>query len=220
MRLRLQERLPETVTVRGKRWRLDMEFRNVLRMLDVMNREDLTPEARDYLAAGCLMPGRKKPPRDAGEVRELLDAVKDVLFEKEPARKGKKITSFEQDAGLIRAAFRQCYGIDLYRERLHWIEFSELLNGLPEGSRYSDVLGIRARPLPAPNKWNRQERENLMKAKAACALKLSGREAERDYSNTVADIFHVLAGLAARTDSGKSGEKSKEVSEDGRGRQD
>ena len=163
--MKLQERLPNRVTVGGRTYRLDLDFRNVLTMMETLAREDLIQEAREYLALKCLM---KHPPRNTGPV---LAAIKGILFpETKKSADGKKITSFEQDADLIRAAFRQEYGIDLYRDKVHWVEFSALLNALPEGNRYADVLGIRARPMPAATKYNQAEREWLLKAKAACAL--------------------------------------------------
>ena len=82
---------------------------------------------------------------------------------------------------MIRAAFRQNYGIDLYRDKVHWIEFTGLLGALPEGSKYAEVLGIRARPMPKPTKYNREEREWLAKAKARYAIHVDGAEAERNY---------------------------------------
>ena len=100
--------------------------------------------------------------------------------------------SFEQDAPLIRAAFRQTYQIDLFREKLTWFEFTELLHALPEGNRFSEVVGIRARPLPAPTKWNGKEREALMKAKQTVALHLDEKEREKKYEADVARIFDGL----------------------------
>ena len=95
---------------------------------------------------------------------------------------------------MIRAAFRQAYGIDLYRDRVHWMEFQALLAALPEGSRYSEVLGIRAREMPPATKYNQAEREWLAKAKAACALEMSDDERERAYAEGVKSVF---AGLLA-----------------------
>ena len=112
--MKLQDKLPEGVTVDGKFYKLDFDFRNVLRMMDILQREDLVYEAREYLALKCLT----KRPKNASRV---MVAVRLLLFDEKPTEDTTKITSFEQDAGLIRAAFRQAYGIDLYRDRLHWL---------------------------------------------------------------------------------------------------
>lgn len=189
--MKLQDALPNGVTVDGRFYKLDFDFRNVLRMMDELDRDDVMPEARAYNALKCLTNRPKNVPK-------VLEAVKGLLFQEKPKKDAQKVTDFVQDAGMIRAAFRQAYGIDLYRDRLHWIEFSELLNAIPEGSRYAEVVGIRVRPMPAPTKWNAQEREWLMKAKADVAIHLSEKEQAKKYQEDVAKVFSGLMGIIAK----------------------
>ena len=186
--MKLQDSLPNGVEVDGKFYKLDFEFRNVLKMIDVLDRDDLMPEAKAYNALHCLC----KRPKN---VLKVCDAVKALLFKAPRKKDGQKATDFVQDAGLIRAAFRQAYGIDLYREKLHWIEFTELLNAIPEGNRYSEVVGIRVRPIPAPTKWNQKEREWLMKAKQDVALELTDKERAERYERDVSNIASVLMAM-------------------------
>lgn len=185
--MKLFEKLPDGVTVNGKLYKMDFDFRNVLRMMETLGNDDLMPDARDYLALKCLTKHPKNVP-------EVLAAVKGLLFDARPGT-GERLTSFEQDAGLIRSAFRQEYGIDLFRDKVHWMEFTELLQNLPEGNRYEEVLGIRARPLPAPTKYNGKEREWLMKAKAQVALHMTETEAEKQYDKDVGNIFSGLMSM-------------------------
>ena len=187
--MKLQDALPNGVEVDGKFYKLDFDFRNVLKMIDVLDRDDLMPEAKAYNALHCLC----KHPKNALKVCE---AVKTLLFKATRKKGGQKATDFVQDAGLIRAAFRQAYGIDLYRDKLHWIEFTELLNAIPEGNRYSEVVGIRVRPIPAPTKWNQKEREWLMKAKQDVALELTDKERAERYERDVSNIASVLMAMA------------------------
>lgn len=187
--MKLQEHLPDGVIVRGRKVRLDFDFRNVLRMMEILGDDNLMPKARDYLAVRCLT----KHPR---YIPETLEAIRKTLFEERPDRNEKKVTSFEQDAGMIRTAFRQEYGIDLFRDKLHWLEFSELLSNLPEGNRYAEVIGIRVRPIPTPTKYNQKERESLIKAKAAVALHMTDEEQEKFYDNAVSRVFAGLLKIA------------------------
>lgn len=186
--MKLQEKLPDGVTVNGKFYKMNFDFRNVLQMMEILQRDDLMPDARNYLALKCFT----KHPK---HVDETLSAVRSVLFEKAPSGDGKKLTSFEQDAGLIRAAFRQAYGIDLYRENLHWLEFSELLRNIPEGNRYAEVIGIRARPMPKATKYNAEERQWLLKAKSDVAIHLTEEEQAKKYESDVGKIFSGLMGM-------------------------
>lgn len=187
--MKLQERLPDGVTVDGKFYKMDFDFRNVLKMCEVLDRDDMLPEAKAYKALSFV----QKRPKN---VQKVLLAVMDLLFKAPRKKDGQKVTDFVQDAGLIRSAFRQAYGIDLYRDKLHWIEFTELLNAIPEGNRYAEIVGIRARPMPAPTKYNQHEREWLAKAKAECRLDMSEKERMRRYEQDVANIAAVLMGMA------------------------
>lgn len=190
--MKLHERLPDSVTAGGKTYRVDLDFRNVLRMIDVLGREEMLPSARDYVALKCVM---KRPPRNAGPV---LAALRDVLFSADSEPAEQKLTDFEQDADLIRAAFLQAFGINLWRDRVHWLEFTGLLGALPEGSRYADILGIRARPMPKPTKYNAEERAWLAKAKLTHAVRMTEREAQNKYSTDLQRIATAMIGLAKK----------------------
>lgn len=180
--MKLYENLPDSVMVSGKRIRVDLDFRNVLKMIDIMARDELIPAAREWLALKCIC----KHPKPG-----MLKAVIDLLFSGEKPN-GEKITDFSQDADLIRAAFLQAYGINLFRDKLHWFEFCCLLSCIPEGNKYSEVLSVRARPIPAATKYNAKEREWLMRAKAEYRLKLSEEEMQEKYESDVSNIFKGL----------------------------
>lgn len=186
--MKLYETYPEGVTVDGRFYKLDFDFRNVLRMMEILGRDDLMPDARDYLALKCLTKHPKK-------TEKVLKAARAVLFPEKGNAGGERVTSFEQDADLIRTAFRQVYNIDLARDKLHWLEFTELLHNLPDGNRFTETVSIRARPLPAATKYNQKEREWLMKAKAQVALHKTDAEAARQYDRDVGNIFAGLMGM-------------------------
>ena len=185
--MKLYDKLPNSVTVDGKEYKLDFDFRNVLRMMEVLGNGNLMPGAREYLAIKCLT----KRPKN---VHNVLLAIRSMLFNGNPGS-GERVTSFEQDAGLIRSAFRQVYGINLYKDKLHWLEFVELLQNLPEGNRYEDVLSIRTREIPAPNKYNAKEREWLIQAKQSVALHLTEQEQAEKYDKDVGKIFAGLMSM-------------------------
>ena len=204
MNFKLYDRLPDGIDVDGRHIKCDFDFRNVLKMLDVMQRTDIIPEARDYLCVKCVISHRIRHKT----VRKVYDELCSILFEKPPengAESVKKLTSFEQDAPLIRAAFRQVYNIDLFRDKLTWFEFIELLHGLPDGNRYEDVIGIRAKPLPAPNKYNAKERQLLMEAKQKVAIHLTEQEQAKKYDSDVGRVFAGIMSLIPK-DGGKVGE--------------
>lgn len=193
--MKLQDDLPRRVTAEGRAYRVNLDFRRVLKLLAVMADETLIDEAREYLALKCVM---RRPPRSAKRRAAVLAAVCAVCFPQRKKATGPKMTDFEQDADLIRAAFLQEYGVNLWRDKLHWLEFSALLAGLPEGSRYSDVLGIRARPMPAPTKYNAELRQWLTKAKAEYAVRMTKREEENSYQTGLRLMAEGLLALAEK----------------------
>ena len=203
--MRLTETLPRAVTANGRRYRVDLDFRKVFDMLAVMRKDDLIPSARVYRALRCVM---RRPPRNDARCMAVFAAVCGVLFSergKKPDTGGPKLTDFEQDADLIRAAFLQAYGINLWRDKLHWVEFTALLGALPGGSRYADILGIRARPMPEATKYNAKEREQLAMAKAACALELREDERATSYAAGLRAMSESMRAYAMR-----AGEKNAE----------
>lgn len=192
--MKLFERLPDKIEIDGRKYRLDLDFRNVLRMVEIMNREDLLSEARNYLALKCVM---RNVPKNVGQA---MTAVSAIIFQKTKKKgdKGPKLTDYTQDADLIRAAFLQCYGINLWREKLHWFEFTGLLAGLPDGSRYIDIVGIRAKPLPEPTKYNAKERQWLIEAKQRYAIEKTAKEEEEALQASLHATTLSLLALAKR----------------------
>ena len=185
--MKLYERLPDSVTVDGKRYKVNLDFRNVMRMLETLDREDIIPDARIWLAGKCVC----KHPRPG-----VVAAVLKLLFGEETTQgTGEKVTDWEQDANLIRAAFRQEYGINLWRDKLHWLEFVGLLQALPEGNKYTQIIEIRTRPMPKANKYNFEERDALARAKMAVALKSDEKAQARKYDRDVQNIFAGLMGM-------------------------
>lgn len=185
--MKLYESLPDSVTVNGKRIKLDLDFRNVLRMMDILQNEDLTSEAREWLALKCIC----RHPR-----KGMLEAVKNLLFVPNEHKAKERVMDFVQDADLIRAAFEQAYGIDLTKDRIHWFRFSYLLAGIPDGTRLNDVMSIRSRPIPERTKYNQKEIQQLMEAKAAVALKMTEQEQKDKYRRDVMGVAALLINMA------------------------
>ncbi|MFR4340050.1 MAG: Gp15 family bacteriophage protein [Gemmiger formicilis] len=162
--MKLTGRPQDKIEWNGRRYRLDLDFRRVLRAMEVLRREDIFPEDRVAGALRLLVRGRH--PHD----HALLDAIFDSLPKGDPG--GQKCMDFWQDADLIYASFRQAYGLDLMRcGFLHWETFLALLDGLPADTELARVIDIRTREIPRPNKYNAKEIAALSRLKAKYALK-------------------------------------------------
>lgn len=180
--------LPYTVDYNGKTYELTPAYDNVLSMFaDVKGVPDnRVPEIMGYYLL-------KEPSSDTG----LLQAVSDVLFTKSKG-KHEKSMDFIQDGPLIYAAFMQTYGIDLQKERgrLHWWQFSALLQGLPANTRLVEVMQIRLRPMPAPTKYNAEERAQLARLKQDFALELTAEEREERLQDGLRKVATYLLSIS------------------------
>ena len=58
----------------------------------------------------------------------------------------KPLFSIKYDGEYIFASFMQAYQMDLIEEqgKLHWKKFNALLSGLPDGTKFVEVMKIRA----------------------------------------------------------------------------
>lgn len=111
--MRLQDRLPDSVTVGRRRYKVDLDFRNVLDMMDIMADKSLLEESRLYLALKCVM---RHVPRKLTIQDAILQQLTVLCFPKDKRTEDEKPSmSLKQDADLIIGAFRQSYGINLFR---------------------------------------------------------------------------------------------------------
>lgn len=161
--MRLYDRLPEAVTYKGREYLLDLSFRKVLAVTDLLE-EPIPEEVKLEIALELLVKGRH--PKDAG----LLIAIFDLLKSDKPPKKKQKVLDLQKDWQYIYAGFRQAYGINLFVDDLHYLEFTALLNSLPSDTRMSQIIDIRTRPVPQANKWNQREIARLNELKTEFSL--------------------------------------------------
>lgn len=55
----------------------------------------------------------------------------------------KQVVFYDFDSGRIWASFKATFGIDLYREKMHWFEFCHLLSCCGEDTSISNAMKIR-----------------------------------------------------------------------------
>ena len=197
--MNLSHSLDRDIVFNGRRYRLNLAFDNVLRMLEMQKDGLFLPHERLSLSLEMLA-GRQSArlPLDAKE--GLLNAIVGQFINvyKRPRKPGApRVLDFEQDAGMIYAAFRQAYGIDLLAElgRMDWRVFIALIYGLPEDTEIREIIAIRGREIPAPTKYNTKEIAALMEAKAYYALRVDPEDAEEAFQ---AGIDRLAASLEAR----------------------
>lgn len=193
--------LPIEITYEGQNYELTPAFDNVLVMCNLLEKDDWTERGQRELVASLLF---KDPPEDPEY--GLVHAALEIIMQ--PAARPKnagapKIFDFTQDSALIYAAFMQAYGIDLFEQQgiMHWQKFIALLHGLPDNTKFAEVLRIRAAKLPASTRSNTQERVTLMRLKAAYALEQTEAEkveAKQDALRRMACAMLAMAKINAK----------------------
>lgn len=198
----LWERPVSKVVYAGKTYRLRTGFRQVLRCYQVMADDVLGEEEKIKFCLALLLCRfslvRAKRLTNSHKIRLFETIFRDYVDTGGKKAAGEKAIDFDQDAGLIYAAFAQCYGIDLLGNgrRLHWWKFAQLLGSLPENTRLMQVVSIRTRPLPKPTKYNVEERQNLLRLKGIYRLKETEEEKQRRLQDGLRKMAMTLEGMA------------------------
>lgn len=129
-----REELPSALLVGGEVFRVDTSFRTWMKFHQVL------------LETGLAWDGvfADKVPDDP----DWVDAAMEFLLSKNATPNGRadaceKAIDLVLDGDYIVAAFQQAYGIDLTSCDMHWHRFKALLNGIPEDTMLSRIMGYR-----------------------------------------------------------------------------
>lgn len=174
---------PEEVELDGKIYPLNLSYDRVLMAIDLQGDNSLT--AQDRLETQCVLlleRGYKDLPASDRTRARLLRAVLDLLPKSE--KTGEKYIDFHQDAAMIRSAFFRI-GIDLLKDKIHIIQFLELLADLPSDTALMRTVEIRQRPLPKPTKHNAEQIAALQKAKDRVAIKITEEERRERFAQSL-----------------------------------
>lgn len=185
------EPLPYSIEVGKKSYKLTPAFDNVLNMYEAI--ENVSAMEQAELILYYLTDG-------APVTVEALEAVIKAYFPEKKKTEKSRAFDFIQDSEYIYAAFWQAYKIDLIEEqgRLHWWKFSALLNGLPSGTKFSDIIQIRLREVPKPTKHNSKERAELLRLKSEFALKISDDERQQNLQRGFSKMAQALLSMAKK----------------------
>lgn len=178
----LLEYSKDVVTFKGKKYRVNIAFDNVLLIYKMYEEEILEPcdKIRQALKMLTRNPFKVWLLSDMDKVELLEQIMKEKInLPKRPQiGQPRKLMDFEADSDYIYSSFKQAYGMDLIRERgrLRWKEFCKLLDGLPDKTKLKEVMRIRAMEVPEPTRYNQKERQNIMELKAYYALPIKGTQ--------------------------------------------
>lgn len=184
--LDLSRKLTDKLVIDDKEFPLNLSFDNVLRLFEMWRDEDVPEFVKPHFGIRILT-GETLEDFTVEEMSEVfnevfeehisLSTVEDNHVEYDLAGNPMKTTASngkqEQapydirfDGDYIYASFLQAYGIDLFdvQGKLHWKKFNALLSGLPEGTKFMEVIKIRKwKPQKGDSSEYKEEMRRLQK---------------------------------------------------------
>lgn len=147
----LGQALPCSVTVAGEACPLDTDWRIGVRMETLLLDESVEEEQKSLLVLNLYFPDfSRRPGFYLSHLEESLESCYRFYQGGQPpqerSQSRKRVYDFDQDEGLLAAAFLADYGIDLTDPglKLHWHRFLALFSGLREEDTISRIMSIRA----------------------------------------------------------------------------
>ena len=179
------EKFPETVTVHQKQIPILTDFREYIRLLDMLRDPEPTVWEKTYIIGQYFL---EDTPVDQEAIESLTEFV--VMAGREKAGIGgeemsqKELFSFRIDYPYILSGFLRDYGINLDTvEYLHWWKFRMLFDGLSEDTEIRQRIMYRGIDLKTVK--DKDERKRIQRIQNSIALP---EQALTDY-----DIGNVFA---------------------------
>lgn len=184
--LDLSRKLTDKLVIDDEEFPLDLSFDNVLRLFEMWRDEDVPEFVKPHFGIRILT-GETLEDFTVEEMSEVfnevfeehisLSTVEDNHVEYDLAGNPMKTTAsngkqeqapydIRYDGDYIYASFLQAYGIDLFdvQGKLHWKKFNALLSGLPEGTKFMEVIKIRKwKPQKGDSTEYKEEMRRLQK---------------------------------------------------------
>lgn len=184
--LDLSRKLTDTLVIDDEEFPLNLSFDNVLRLFEMWRDEDVPEFVKPHFGIRILT-GETLEDFTVEEMSEVfnevfeehisLSTVEDNHVEYDLAGNPMKTTAsnskqeqapydIRYDGDYIYASFLQAYGIDLFdvQGELHWKKFNALLSGLPEGTKFMEVVKIRKwKPQKGDSAEYKEEMRRLQK---------------------------------------------------------
>lgn len=184
--LDLSRKLTDKLVIDDKEFPLNLSFDNVLRLFEMWRDEDVPEFVKPHFGIRILtdetledftVEEMSEVFNEVFEEHISLSTVEDNHVEYDLAGNPMKTTASngkqEQapydirfDGDYIYASFLQAYGIDLFdvQGKLHWKKFNALLSGLPEGTKFMEVIKIRKwKPQKGDSAEYKEEMRKLQK---------------------------------------------------------
>ena len=164
----LTDQLPVSLKVGRNEYPIDTKASTALNCIRKL-KEDIPEEVKLIYLLNRL---NDDLPKSEEAVAEALSFLAGYQVDDTPKRSAQKAPAYDwfQDAPLIFAAFSQTYSLSIEEiTSMHWWKFLALFEGLPQDTRFMEVIGIRT--MEIGQKDTPETKRKKREAKQAVALK-------------------------------------------------
>lgn len=166
----LTDSLPKALTIAGREYIINTDYKKWIRYEQLLTSTSEQSDEELFEEILKLVFPKQRPLRkfDRETAEQIMWFYRCGKEEKKSGSSGgEEIFSYDYDDGYITAAFKQQYGINLNRERIHWWEFHAYMLALSEDTEFVKIMGIRVMKidpkLPASEKSYYQRMKQLYK---------------------------------------------------------
>lgn len=185
------------IKYKDKEYELNIAFNRMLKAIDLMNDETLEEWEKVQYVFDCFIDEKVNLSiNDKSEIVNKIFTHLNSFTEQKKTSKSEVVMDIKQDFEYIYSSFVKDYGIDLLDEfdRLSWLKFKALLNGLSKDTKMSEVIKIRTTEIPKATKDNAKYRQSLIEQKNYYALESK----KEDFQEGLKGLFDILSGIAKK----------------------
>jgi len=148
----LTDPLPTSITVGGKEFEINTDFRICILMEECIEDDELSDPEKMMNILIMFLGERIQDLKGADDMKEAFEqimhfyrsAATDTQDNQDNDQVEEKVYSNSYDAEYIFSAFLQAYHIDLTETSLHWWKYKALLQSLPEETMFAKIVGYRS----------------------------------------------------------------------------
>lgn len=167
------------------KYKINYDFRYGILFEEIMNDKNIKDSEKLSLAIKLYL--------DNQYIEDYEEAINQIfnfyLCGNESKKSSKKrqnpVFSYEEDAGLIFAAFKEVYNIDLVEDKIHWWKFRALFDALPNTCQFKKVVGYRAIEIDQNMTDSQKKFYREMKKLYALKDNRTQEEKEADFANAL-----------------------------------
>ena len=185
-------RLPQTLKVAGKEYRIRSDFRSVLRIIEAFGDDALDDREKTYVLLKQLYTDFDKMPAE-----HITEAYKQAAWflrcgQPEETKEHRKTVYWQQDEPLIFPAVNKAAGTEVRLTKyMHWWTFMGFFQSIDNESTYGCVLMLRQKRMKG-KKLEKWEQEYWTANRDICEPETGTHE--KDMQDTMQDLFNSLLG--------------------------